>query len=458
MNPSNLLQKHLKRFAIIPPHSIGVVAVSGGADSMALLHALTVLQRKRPFSLYAATFDHGLRGTQSAQEAVAVAAACAQWGIPHLTGSGDLDPHAPAVEARARAARYAFLASITRQIGADWVATGHHADDQAETVLMHLIRGAGLRGLRGMLPVTSLPNAPAIPLLRPFLGVHRSEITAYCEHNHIPYHHDPTNDDVHYKRNWVRHVALPTLAQVNPHITTALTRLATAAALDDQFLDSLTDFVRETAVVSSGQVAVSRPTFAALHLALRVRVIAWASEVLGASEPPTFEQLHHAASLADGATGGRAELSGRMSARLEHDAFILERAHITHAIDGVPGGFGLTAGTVYPLGIGLWQTFPDGTAARLVKQTGVGGVEFYVPSGQAVTLRTPIRGERIKPASLGGHSKRLKAWLIDHKIPQRWRDRLPIIAVGETAVALWDGSRWHSFWSDKTPDHALSIR
>lgn len=456
MNPSNLLQKHLRHYASIPAHSIGVVAVSGGADSMALLHALMILQRKRPFSLYAATFDHGLRGVQSAEEAAGVATVCAEWGIPHFLSHGAVDPTASGVEARARTARYTFLAGVARQVGADWVATGHHADDQAETVLMHLIRGAGLRGLRGMRPVAPLPTAPALTLLRPLLGVRHADITAYCEYHHIRYYHDSTNDDPAYRRNWVRITALPLLAQVNPDVSGALNRFAEAAALDDDFIESVAAPIKEATTFTTHRAILPRWMLSTLHIAVRIRAIEWVCTRLSSTEPPTFDQLRAAAALVDGDTGKKYELSGGLQARLEHDSLMIEQIKAA-SIDVVPGRFGLTAGASYWLNVGEWRKFPGGAAVRAIAETGLGVVDFYVQEGQILTLRTPIQGERIRPLNLGGHTKKLKDWLIDHKIPQRWRSRLPVLAVDDTVVAIWDGTDWHRFWSESPPNHSLTM-
>ncbi len=456
MNPSNLLQLHLQRSQVIGKDSVGVVAVSGGADSMALLHALVQLRRTQHMILYVATFDHGLRGQQSAEDAAFVGQMSQAWRTQYYIGQGHLDPAAPGVETRARAARYAFFAQIIRAVGADWLATAHHADDQAETVLMHLIRGSGVRGLRGMKSVSSVPNEPNQTLVRPFLGVRRADLLAYCALNDVPYRHDPTNDDPVYRRNWVRHIALPTLAQANPDINGALVRLSDAAGLDEALLETLTQPVIQVASVTEHRVIFPREAFSTLHAALRVRAVAWACGRFDSSEPPTFERLRGAAALADGQTGGRWELPGGLRARLEHDAFIVERVTAPDS-DSVPG-LEVQPGMVYPLTLGEWCALPNGGAVCWLGQTGAGGVEFYAASGQAVALRTPRSGERVKLLGVGGHSKSLKDWLIDHKIPQRWRARLPILTVDDSPVALWDGKRWHQFGADFHSNHSLMVR
>jgi len=451
--PDSLISLHVLQ-SLIPSNSVGIAAVSGGADSMALLHVLSLSQPTRGFLLYVATFDHGLRGQQGADDAAFVAEMSQRWGVTCHVGRGELDPAAPGVEARARAARYAFLAKMAHQVGADWVATGHHADDQAETVLMHLIRGAGVGGLRGMRSSAPLPGSPDLVLIRPLLGVRRAEIIAYCARAHIPYQHDPTNDDPTYRRNWARHIALPTLAHANPDISGALVRLSEAAGMDDDLLENLTRPAILATSVTAGRVIVPRPVFSALPLALRVRVVAWACGRLQPSEPPTFDHLRGAAGLADGQTGGRWELPGGLRARLEHDAFIVERTDGSED-EAVPG-LEVLPDDSYTLRLGAWCALVGGGAVCWLPEPGAGALDFYAAPGQIVALRTPHSGERIRLCGAGGHSKRLKDWLIDHKIPQRWRARLPVLTVEAIPVGLWDGARWHQFGSDFPPNCSLA--
>ncbi|MCS7070409.1 MAG: tRNA lysidine(34) synthetase TilS, partial [Anaerolinea sp.] len=163
--------KTIRDQRLIPTGAQVLAAVSGGADSLCLLHVLHDLQGTFGFRLTAATFDHGLRGIEGAADAAFVVDLCAEWGIPCHAGraSGPLTAHAAGIglEAAARRARYEFLMSVCRHTGADTVAVGHHADDQAETVLLRLLRGSSLTGIAGMAFAAPMPYAPAIRLIRP---------------------------------------------------------------------------------------------------------------------------------------------------------------------------------------------------------------------------------------------------------------------------------------------------
>lgn len=204
-----------------------IVAVSGGTDSLALLHILGALQGELGITLHAATLDHGLRGAQSAADTAFVAQIAAEWGIPCTVGSADV-PHLAAtwrlgIEAAARRARYAFLRECAAQIGATCIATAHQRDDQAETILLHLIRGSGLAGLRGILPSS---QREGVRIVRPLLNIGREELSAYLTALDITPCEDSSNADLNYARNKVRHAILPLLREINPSVAESLARMA----------------------------------------------------------------------------------------------------------------------------------------------------------------------------------------------------------------------------------------
>src|SRR5829696_2074336 len=233
---------------MIAPGGLVVVAVSGGPDSLCLLHALTQLRDDLGIVLHVAHLDHKIRGAESADEAVFVAGLAHEWGLPHTVEAADVPEMARAqrtnLHAAARAARYRFLVNVARATGARAVAVAHHAGDQAETVLLHLLRGAGPDGLSGMRPVThwegwslgieherSRENLPspqssaARPwLIRPLLTATRESIERYCAEHDLHPRRDPSNFDLSATRNRIRHNLIPQLIEYNPHIVAALGR------------------------------------------------------------------------------------------------------------------------------------------------------------------------------------------------------------------------------------------
>jgi tRNA(Ile)-lysidine synthetase-like protein len=225
------LQKRVLTFCraeqLFKPAERVVVAVSGGADSLALLHILQALQRELQIALHAATLDHGLRGAQGAEDAAFVAQVAAAWQIPCTVGSADVPRLAATwrlgIEAAARRARYAFLRRCAAQIGAACIATAHQRDDQAETVLLHLIRGSGLAGLRGILPSS---ERDGLRIVRPLLAIGRDELVMYLTSLGVTPRDDPSNSDTQYARNKVRHAIMPLLREINPSVTLSLARTA----------------------------------------------------------------------------------------------------------------------------------------------------------------------------------------------------------------------------------------
>jgi tRNA(Ile)-lysidine synthase len=203
----------------------GVVAVSAGADSVALLRALA--DEPAIPGLGIAHLNHRLRGAESDADAAFVAGLCPH--LPHWTEAVDVASAAAGdnLEDTARRVRYDFLARVAREAGAGWVVTAHTLDDQAETVLHRLIRGTGLRGLRGIAESREL--APGVRLLRPMLTVSRAEVIAYLRAIGQTWREDATNRNLAFTRNRIRHELIPLLRTFNPEIAEALSRTAAQA-------------------------------------------------------------------------------------------------------------------------------------------------------------------------------------------------------------------------------------
>ena len=219
----------------LAPGSSFVVAVSGGPDSLCLLHAIYNIREELDLSLYGAHLDHGLRGEASAKDAEFVAETFARLDIPLSLETADVPAfrteHRLSVEEAARKVRYEFLARVATERQADAIALGHTADDQAETVLMHVIRGSGLSGLRGMEGVSRSHSNTGNPVLvRPLLGVTREETVDYCRELKLEPRHDESNLSTELKRNRVRLELLPMLESYNPRIRDALVRLSQSSA------------------------------------------------------------------------------------------------------------------------------------------------------------------------------------------------------------------------------------
>ena len=214
----------------IRPGDRVLCAVSGGADSMVLLCRMLQLAPERGFTVLCAHFDHGMRGAASKRDAAFVETFCAERGVPCFIGRGSVTGG----EAEARAARYAFLNACADEHDCRWIATAHTADDHAETLLLQLARGTGLRGLGGIAPVSGR-------LLRPMLDITRADVEAWLSEHEIPHVEDDTNTSPRYARNRIRMDAMPALRSVNEAFSRHTVRTAALLREDEAFLTSLAE-------------------------------------------------------------------------------------------------------------------------------------------------------------------------------------------------------------------------
>ena len=248
-----------------------VCAVSGGADSMALLWAMYLLRESLELEVSAAHFNHGLRGQESDRDESFVRDFCRGYQIPFVSGSANVTAGKKGLEAAAREARYAFLKSLPGKI-----ATAHTADDNAETVLMHLVRGTGLKGLGGIQPVNG-------NLIRPMLQITRGEVETFLQTYSVPYVEDSSNHSDDFLRNRLRHHVMPLLKQENPGLAQNLSAMAMRLRQDEMALSKL---AREN---MTDQVARLRN----LEPAVRSRVLSQILLDAGVKEP----EAEHIATL-----------------------------------------------------------------------------------------------------------------------------------------------------------------
>jgi len=287
-------------------------AVSGGADSVCLLHLL----KTEGAEVYAAHYDHQLRGEESRRDAAFVRGLCADWAVPLLEGSGDVTAWAEekrlSLETAARELRYAFLEDCADRIGADFIATAHTASDNAETLLLHLCRGSGARGLGG------IPRQRD-RILRPILHVTRAEVEAYLREHDLPHVEDSSNALDAAARNRIRHHAIPAMKSVNPSFEDAALRTARLLRADEAYLSSRAR--EELERIRTGD-ALSIPALLALPEALQLRVL---QQMAG----PGAELVHLDALLAlCSSANASAELSlpGGKKARREYERLIFGQA------------------------------------------------------------------------------------------------------------------------------------
>lgn len=263
----------IRRHAMLSGGETVVVAVSGGPDSMALLHLLRRLQGELDLRLHVVHVDHGLHRASQAHAAF-VEGTARRWKIPVSLRRVDVKAHARrlrlSVEESARALRYAALSQVARRVGATHIAVGHTSDDQAETVLLWLLRGGGAGGLAGMPPAR--PHH-GLRLIRPLVDLWRDEVLGYVAAEGVPYRTDPTNRLRRPLRNRIRQDLLPHLMGYNPGAKAVLRRLAEQVADDAALLERLADdAARETLLLARGRATIAAARFCALPVSLQRRV------------------------------------------------------------------------------------------------------------------------------------------------------------------------------------------
>jgi tRNA(Ile)-lysidine synthase len=441
-----------------------IVAVSGGADSICLLHALHQIALFWRVSLHVAHLDHALR-PESAGDTAFVADIAQKLALPFYTARltpGILDDDPQGLEAAARSARYTFLRQVAGHIGAPaTIVTAHHQDDQAETLLLHLVQGSGLPGLAGMAWVGQLPNAsqPPIRLVRPLLATRRAAIHEYLRSAGLSWREDRTNQDPAHLRNRLRHEVLPTLEAINPNIHATLARTADllaaeadhAASRDRTALDAVTvTYTPSTRLVldlfrlAEYDVATRRGTlrqaFIALGIDLRAVGLDGIDTLLNQSDPfsPTVAPSGPHPLLAEWQW---TILSSGTAAKLAlHRAGALPQP-VDHPHLGVPLTTPLPLPSTGALPYAGWQlqstllAFSDLPADwrsrsqpwRLLCDAEQSG-ELY--------LTTPQVGMKIAPLGLGGRHRAVGDIFTDHKIAPYLRPGWPIVVAGDGAV-VW---------------------
>ncbi len=452
----------IQKYQLITPSNVIVVGVSGGADSLALLHVLYTLSSQMGFRIHAATLDHSLRGMESANDVRYVEALCHEWGIPVTAGKVDVaalgQQRHLSMESAARLARYDYLAETARTVGAARIAVAHHANDQAETILLRLLRGSGTHGLRGMAWTASVPGHADLTVIRPFLQVTRAEIEAYCQENAITPRQDSSNDDATILRNYLRLTVFPGLEKHNPRVQRVLTQLADIAAVEDDYLqEQLNRITSGEAVVSSeGRLTIWRAVFADLHPALQRRFVAWAAEQLNHAEDVDYTHIVDAVHLAlKGELGSVALFAGGLQLRVDYETIVIEQedAPVTDCN--------------YPL-----LSSEHTISLRVPSVTVLDGWELHISptppaenmpicrlallEGAVVTLRTRREGERFAPLGLGGHSQKLNRWMINRKVPRLLREQIPLVCINNQIAAIliddeWSVSEYFAVRSDDKP-------
>lgn len=415
----NKLRAFLKEQALLSPGDSVIAAVSGGADSVAMLFALYLLRDELGITLEAAHFNHHLRGAESDRDEAFVTDFCGRYDIPLHLGSGRIVPGKKGLEAAARDARYAFLRRLPGK-----VATAHTADDNAETVLMRLIRGTGLKGLGAIAPVSG-------NVIRPMLTVTRDDVEAFLEEYALPHVEDSSNGTDDFLRNRIRHGILPLMRAENPRIGENLSAMALLLRQDEACLQAM---IPEEQVPDVSRLKAMEP-------ALRRRALERFLKAQGVREP---EQIH-----------------------------ILQAEQLLyHWSPSAAMQFpcGVTIGRQYDRLVRL-ECAPELPETRLSVpgETCIGGKRFVseyatdleerpdsvlvCPAG-VLTVRSRRSGDTMR---LPGGTRSLKKMYIDRKIPASQRAAVPVLADDRGVLAVFGIGTDIRFHPDSLPAVRITL-
>lgn len=385
----NKLLKQIRQYGMVRPGDRVICAVSGGADSVALLFGMYLLREKLEITLTAVHFNHQLRGEESDRDEQFVRDFCDRYDIPLTVGRAQVTPGKKGLEAAAREARYGFFTTLEGKI-----ATAHTADDNAETVLMHLVRGTGLRGLGGIRPVNG-------NVIRPMLTVTRQEVLAFLQEYCLSFVEDSSNGTDVFLRNRLRHRVMPLLKEENPRLAENLSQMAMELQAD---ADALAQMEQMPDV----------PALRTMHQALRSRAIHHFLRENGVPEPERSHIRAVEALVFSEKPSARADMPGGVTVGRSYDRLVV------FATRQVPEEVCLYPGN--ELSLPQWGIKISCVMAEACINT---KDIFTVDTTGPVVLRTRKTGDSIR---LNAGTVTLKKLFIDRKIPAHQRAYIPVLA------------------------------
>ena len=438
-----------------------VIGVSGGPDSLCLLHLLiNNLQAELALKLTIAHLNHQLRGVEAEADAAYVRDQAARWRVPLREKTSPVAVLAAqrkqSLEETARQVRYAFLWQVAAEVGAAKIAVGHNADDQVETVLMHFLRGTGLAGLRGMLPKVDIADlrlhpadqpartATAPQLIRPLLEISRQEIEAYCQEHSLTPRQDYSNQDTTLFRNRLRHELLPYLENYNPNIRQVLQHTAQVVTADSEILEEQLRRNWDSVVKSESpqKIEFDLPQWLALPLALKRSTLRRAIQNLRRSlRDVNFEHIENAIAIVEqGGTGAKATLPQGLILTVSYDCFTIGPEHTPPELSRFDWPY-LATNQRLPLNLpgvtalphSNWQlkaTLQSKVDPSRLNQ--VGDWEAYLDAdivGEVAILRPRQPGDIFYPLGLAGRRQKINEYMINQKIPAEQRHFIPLLVA-----------------------------
>ncbi len=445
--PERVLHSIQEHHLVSSQHRL-LVAVSGGPDSVCLLHILVKLKDELGIKLHVAHLNHQLRGIESETDARYVSDLSHRLGIPVTIEERDVKAYQTrqriSLEEAAREVRYTFLAEVAKSIRASRVAVGHTTDDHIETILMHLIRGTGTRGLRGLQPSTMWQLAQnRLTIVRPLLEVGRQETADYCYRHQLMPRIDTSNLSLSPLRNRIRHQLLPLLQAYNPRVAEALLRTARIAGDDLAYINMQTARLwDEVAQKQEGAIILDKKGVLELPSALKRHLLrASIEELLGNLKDIETRHIEEIMSALTKPAGKRITLPGGLIFSIEYDRYLLapDPAALSPfpILEGefpleIPGETQLPGWRITATIINREQMAEKGKfegegdkGGEVSKQSYKAYLDFD-KTGDKLVVRSRQPADRFQPLGMS-QPKKLGEFMIDAKIPHAWRERIPLV-------------------------------
>ncbi len=399
-----------------------IVGVSGGADSVSLLRVIQDLSIKLGLSIYAAHYNHGIRGENADGDSRFVSELCAALNVPLIIEQGNVPvyagEHGQTMEQAARELRYGFLERARKHFNASYIAVAHHMEDQAESVLMHLFRGSGLKGLTGM-------RFKRDRIIRPMLDCRRKDIEEYLNDGGIPYRTDETNLVPDATRNRVRLDLIPYIEKhINSEVIPAICRMSELIQSDEAYLDSL---AQEALNECRSGAGYSAKRFRILPKPILSRAIRIALARAGADKDIERAHVEAVEALLYGRTGAGADLPG-LRAYMSYDTLIIGN-YTEHMEFEVELNMDGTTDTPH----GVFSTTMHSGSENIIYDSYTACMDVDKLKGRPC-IRTRRSGDRFYPIGAPG-SKKLKDYFIDKKVPRQERN-MPLICVGNRVLFI----------------------
>jgi len=462
LSVKNTINAALSEAAVDTDRSV-LVAVSGGTDSMTALDAMQAIAAEGGPRVIACHFNHQMRGTESDVDAEYVRSAAEVRGLTYIGDSADVATYARdnrlSVEDAARRLRYGFLGRVAQSEDAQAAITGHTLDDQAETVLLHIVRGSGLAGVRGMRLVSQTPKrwgGGSLTVIRPLLRLRREDTEQYCRDRGIVPRMDVSNRSTTFARNRLRLNVMPELEAINPRVADAITRLSDTAAEElavlKEVVDELWEHVLDVSDRETSSVTLDRKMLQITRPALRRSLLQRAFlEAAGTATDLLRSHIIEMDRLTESGAGRSLDLPHRI--RFETRSHTVMFAPVGQEDSpypvpiepieiSIPGRLHFSGGEA--LVVELVERPDDMTAdSQLFHYADADAI------GSTATLRNRVKGDRFQPLGMDADA-RLKDLFVNAGIPRTWRDRVPIIECDRGIV--WVAGLRIAEWARVTPD------